>query len=281
MQINLINNNDIYDIQLDKGNYIKFCPLRGGIITNWVSNHSEILYFDQKRFLDTTKSIRGGIPILFPICGDLEHNSLFGESYIDLMQHGFARDLEWTYKFNKFEKSLCLSLSDNEFTRRYYPFCFELNIEYILEVDRLSFNIYIHNKSKCSMPINFGLHPYFNISNFHNLEFINYAKTSLNQKNNKLAKTENLLKNLSTGIDLLMYSSGKTSFIDFGLKKKITLTNPSPFDITVIWSDPPRQMLCMEPWTSPRNSLGNGFRKIEIIPNSSQKLDASISVENL
>ncbi len=282
MQINLINNhNDTYDIQLDKGNYIKFCPSRGGIITNWVSNRKEILYFDQKRFLDKTKSIRGGIPILFPICGDLEDISLFGESYLDLMQHGFARDLAWTYKFNKFEKSLCLSLSDNEFTRRYYPFCFELNIEYILEVDRLSFIIYIHNKSQYSMPINFGLHPYFNISNFHNLEFIDYAKTSLNQKNNKLAKTENLLKNLSKGIDLLMYSSGKTSFIDYGLQRQITLINPSPFDISVLWSDPPRQMVCMEPWTSPRNSLGSGWRKINISSNSYQKLYASILVENL
>ena len=96
-----------------------------------------------------------------------------------------------------------------------------------------------------------------------------------------MVKTENLLRNSFKGIDLLMYSSGKTSFLDYGFKRKITLINPSPFDISVIWSDPPRQMLCMEPWTSPRNSLGNGFRKIEIIPNSSQKLDASISVENL
>ena len=94
MPINLINNNnDIYDIQLDKGNYIKFSPLRGGILTNWVSNHKEIIYFDQKRFLEKTKSIRGGIPILFPICGDLERNSLFGESYIDLMASLLASEL--------------------------------------------------------------------------------------------------------------------------------------------------------------------------------------------
>ena len=96
-----------------------------------------------------------------------------------------------------------------------------------------------------------------------------------------MVKTENLLRNAFKGIDLLMYSSGKTSFIDDGLKRKITLTHPSPFDISVIWSDPPRKMLCMEPWTSPRNSLINGFRKIEIMPNSSQKLCTSILVENL
>ena len=120
-----------------------------------------------------------------------------------------------------------------------------------------------------------------NYSDFSNVKFVDYSKCCLNQKNNNLVKTENLLRNSFKGIDLLMYSSGKTSFIDYGLKRKITLTNPSPFDISVIWSDPPRKMLCMEPWTSPRNSLGNGFRKIEIMPNFSKKLYSSIEVENL
>ena len=61
----------IFVFQLDKNNYIKFCPERGGVITNWVSDGNEILYFDKTRFMDKTKSIRGGIPILFPICGNL------------------------------------------------------------------------------------------------------------------------------------------------------------------------------------------------------------------
>ena len=271
----------IYTLYEDNKNFINFCPSRGGIITNWILNDHQILYFDKKRFLDKSKSIRGGIPILFPICGNLENKSLFGDDFLDLMQHGFARDQEWNYGFNQLNKSLCLTLSDNEITRRYYPYFFELKIDITLSIKTLRFNIEIFNKSDSVMPVNFGLHPYFNISDFKNVKFLDYSKCCLNQKNNNLVKTENLLRNSCRGIDLLMYSSGKTSFIDYGLKRKIILTNPSPFDISVIWSDPPRQMLCMEPWTSPRNSLGNGFRKIEIIPNSSQKLDASISVENL
>ena len=270
--------NTLYE---DNNNFINFCPSRGGIITNWVFNNHQILYLDQQRFLDKSKSIRGGIPILFPICGNLENNSLFGDNFLDLMQHGFARDQEWNYSFNQFKNTLCLTLNDNEITRKYYPYFFELKIEITLSIEILMFNIEIFNKSNITMPVNFGLHPYFNISDFKNLKFVNYPKCCLNQKNNKLVKTENLLRNLFKGIDLLMYSSGKTSFIDYGLKRKINLINPSPFDLSVIWSDPPRKMLCMEPWTSPRNSLGNGCRKIEIMPNYSQKLHTSISVENL
>ena len=277
----LKNDNGIHTIFKDNNNFINFCPSRGGIITNWVFNDYQILYFDQKRFLDKSKSIRGGIPILFPICGNLERKSLFGDNFLDLMQHGFAREQEWNFGFNQSKNTLCLTLSDNKKTRKYYPYFFQLKIEITFSIETLIFNIEIFNKSNTTMPVNFGLHPYFNISDFNNVKFLDYSKCCLNQKNNNLVKTENLLRNSCRGIDLLMYSSGKTSFIDYGLKRKIILTNPSPFDISVIWSDPPRQMLCMEPWTSPRNSLGNGFRKIEIIPNSSQKLDASISVENL
>ena len=277
----LKKDDDVYTLQKDSNNFINFCPIRGGIITQWVSDNRQILYFDKKRFLDKNKSIRGGIPILFPICGNLEKQCLFGDNFLDLMQHGFARDQKWDYEFNQFRDTLIFTLSDNEITRKYYPYFFELKIEITLSIATLIFNIEIFNKSNTTMPVNFGLHPYFNISDFRNVKFIDYAKCCLNQKNNNLVKTENLLKNLIKGIDLLMYSSGSTSFIDYGLKRKITLTNPSPFDISVIWSDPPRQMLCMEPWTSPRNSLENGFRKIEIMPNSSQKLYASIFVENL
>ena len=270
-----------YTLYKDDSNFINFCPSRGGIITNWVFRDHQILYFDKKRFLDKSKSIRGGIPILFPICGNLESKSLFGDNFLDLMQHGFARDQEWNYGFNQSKDTLYLTLSDNKISRKYYPYFFELKIEITLGMETLIFNIEIFNKSNTTMPVNFGLHPYFNISEFNNVEFVDYSKCCLNQKNNNLVKTENLLRNSFKGIDLLMYSSGKTSFIDYGLKRKIILTNPSPFDISVIWSDPPRQMLCMEPWTSPRNSLGNGFRKIEIMPNSSQKLYTSIMVENL
>ena len=83
MKIKLSNKDQgIFVFQLDQNNYIKFCPDRGGVITNWVSDGKEILYFDEKRFIDKTKSIRGGIPILFPICGNLiTTNSVFGINY--------------------------------------------------------------------------------------------------------------------------------------------------------------------------------------------------------
>ena len=60
VKVNSVDKNKgIYVFQLDEKNYINFCPKRGGILTNWVSDGKEILYFDEKRFIDKTKSIRG------------------------------------------------------------------------------------------------------------------------------------------------------------------------------------------------------------------------------
>ena len=283
MEIKLVNKKQgIYIFQLDEKNYIKFCPERGGVITNWVSDNNEILYFDEKRFMDRTKSIRGGIPILFPICGSLNlSNSLFGQNYLQLPQHGFARDLQWQYSLNKKQKSLCLFLNDSEITRKYYPFDFEVRIEVTLKFNCLEFEINIHNKTNAEMPINFGLHPYFNVSDFKNLYFFDNPVNCHNQERNILSNTLDELKNINLGVDLLMYTSGKSAFRDKVLKRQVTLNHPYPFDLGVIWSDPPRKMICLEPWTSPRNSLVDGFRKIMIPSNDSQKFDASIQIKSL
>ena len=280
--MNLITQDDgIHIFQKDKQNFIKFCPTRGGIITQWVNNNKNILYFDEERFLNKSQSIRGGIPILFPICGSLNKNSFFGDNYLALNQHGFARDLEWQFDLNNKKRTLNLTLLSNQLTKKYYPFDFKLVIQITLGIDSLEFQIYIENNSIKKMPVNFGLHPYFNISEFNNIKFINYPLDCQNQKNNTLEKTEKLLKNISQGIDLLFYSNGEISFNDFGLNRQITLINPNPFDLSVIWSDPPRKMICLEPWMSPRNSFIDEYRNVNILPNEMKILKAFIKVKTL
>ena len=272
----------IFVFQLDKNNYIKFCPERGGVITNWVSDGNEILYFDETRFMDKTKSIRGGIPILFPICGNLNtSSSVFGNGYLQLPQHGFARDSQWEYSFNENEKFLCLFLNASKKTKKYYPFDFELKIEVILKINSLEFKISIHNQTDFAMPINFGLHPYFNVSDFKNLEFVDNPLNCQDQERNTISNTLDELNKINLGVDLLMYTSGRSSFRDKIFKREVTLNHPYPFDLGVIWSDPPRRMICLEPWTSPRNSFVDGFRNIMIPSNDSKRLNASIQIKSL
>ena len=77
-----------------------------------------------------------------------------------------------------------------------------------------------------------------------------------------------------------MYTSGKSAFKDNVLKRQITLNHPYPFDLGVIWSDPPRRMICLEPWTSPRNSFVDGLRIIIIPSNHSKSFNASIQIKS-
>ena len=283
MKLELSNKDDgIFVFQLDRNNYIKFCPERGGVITNWVSDGMEILYFDETRFMDKTKSIRGGIPILFPICGNLNtSSSVFGNGYLQLPQHGFARDLQWQYSFNENEKFLCLFLNASKKTQKYYPFDFELKIEVTLKINFLEFVITIHNKTDFAMPINFGLHPYFNVSDFKNLEFFDNPLNCQDQERNILTNTLDELNKINLGVDLLMYTPGRSSFRDKIFKREVTLNHRYPFDLCVVWSDPQRRMICLEPWTSPRNSFVDGFRNIMIPSNDSKRLNASIQIKSL
>jgi len=200
---------------------------------------------------------------------------------LQLTQHGFARDLQWKHSFNENEKSLCLFLNESKQTKKYYPFDFELRIEVNLTINCLEFEITIYNKTDNAMPINFGLHPYFNISDLKNLEFIDNPLNCQNQEKNIISNTLDELKNINLGVDLLMYTFGRSAFRDKILKRQVTLNHPYPFDIGVFWSDPPRKMICLEPWTSPRNSFLDGFRKIMIPSNDSKKFDASIQIKSL
>ena len=64
------------------------------------------------------------------------------------------------------------------------PFDFELKIEVFLKINCLEFEIKIYNKTDFAMPINFGLHTYFNVSDFKNLEFVDNPLNCQDQERN-------------------------------------------------------------------------------------------------
>jgi len=150
-----------------------------------------------------------------------------------------------------------------------------------LKINCLEFEITIQNKTDFSMTINYGLHPYFNVSDFKNLEFSDNPLNCQDQERNIISNTLDELKKINLGVDLLMYTSGRSSFRDKIFKREVTLNHPYPFDLGVIWSDPPRKMICLEPWTSPRNSFVDGVRNIMIYSNDSNRLIDSLQIKSL
>ncbi len=131
----------------------------GGVITSLKLKGKEILYFDQETFIDIEKSVRGGIPILFPNAGELQKNDI----YPNLKRHGFAKNMEW--KVEKIEDGFKETLVANEDTKNAYPYDFKLSIIGLFERDG-SFTLKQEVKNMENdkeLPISTGLHPYFKV----------------------------------------------------------------------------------------------------------------------
>ena len=245
---------------------IRIVPERGGLITEWRSEGKELLYFDLDRFLDKDKSVRGGIPVLFPICGDLSEGYLIGGKKYFLKQHGFARVLPWSIGLLEDKSGIRLKLSDTKETHSYFPFFFTLLMDVFLKDKSLQISVKVYNQSKDSMPFCFGLHPYFKVLNTKKIKIEGLSEKCIDQTNMKVTNASDQIRILDKGVDFLSYPSCSIKILDFLARNVIELIHQEPMDTTVIWTDPPRQMVCLEPWTSPRDSLLTGDRKLEVKP---------------
>ncbi len=245
---------------------IRIVPERGGLITEWRREGRELLYFDLERFMDNNKSVRGGIPILFPICGDLSEGYLIGDKKYFLKQHGFARDLPWSIGLLEDNLGIRLKLNDTDESRSSFPFAFTLQMDVYLKEDSLQISVKIYNHSQDTMPFSFGLHPYFKVSNLQKIKIDGLPGKCIDQTNMKVTNASDQIRILDKGVDFLSYPSYSIKIFDFLYRNIIELIHQEPMNTTVIWTDPPRKMVCLEPWTSPRNSLVTGDRKLKVEP---------------
>ena len=251
------------------GDSLSVLPQRGGLLTSWISNGQERLYFDVERFADPGKSVRGGIPVLFPICGNLP-----GGSYT-LPQHGFARDLPWQLEELIDGAGLRLVLESNLQTLAVFPFAFRLSLEYKLEPSALEILATVEHGPDSSgvMPFSLGLHPYFAVSSLQAACLEGLPERCLDHHQMAPASTADQLAQLPAGVDLLADPTGDSvRLVDAGSGQVISLELTAPLDLAVVWTEPPRSMVCLEPWTAPRGSLATGDRRLELEPGQRMQL---------
>ena len=266
-------------VHATSGDRLRIIPDRGGIVSEWRCGERDVLYFDKERYADPTKSIRGGIPVLFPICGNLPGDLLTVEG-VDhtLNQHGFARNLPWQLQLLDDQSGVRLSLSSTDVTLAAYPFAFLVEMEVRPLDAALEISTTVHNRSERRMPFSFGLHPYFNISDLSRTRFTGLAERCLNHLEMTDAATADQLSRLPEGVDFLCRPAGPVTLIDDVTGDQLQLQHQAPMDLTVVWTEPPRKMVCLEPWTGPRQSLVSGDRKLELEPGDSQTLVCRYSI---
>lgn len=104
-------------------------------------------------------------PILFPIVGKLANDTLRidGREYT-MKQHGFARDTEFVYRFEKY--MLAEDGRDN------YPYAYELSANYIAERNTLNCNWEVKNRGSNTMYFQIGAHPAFLLPEYNEADEI-------------------------------------------------------------------------------------------------------------
>jgi galactose mutarotase-like enzyme len=255
------------------GDLLRLVPERGGLISGWCCGGHELVYLDQERFLDPAQSVRGGFPVLFPITGGLPGNRLpLPQGDYTLSQHGFARQLPWRLEALADGRGVQLQLSDTPETLEAFPFAFLLSMEVRLEAGALAITSIVANRSADPMPFSFGLHPYFNVSSLEGVRIEGLPTDCLNHLTMQPDSTAAQMDRLADGIDLLVRPSGNVRMLDEAAGTSLELQLSHPLDLVVLWTEPPRPMICIEPWSGPRQSLLSGDRRLELAPGDSLTL---------
>lgn len=256
---------------LETNAHLSVVPERGGIITHWQVHNQDILYFDAKRFTDSQLSVRGGIPILFPICGNLPDNTytLNGQAY-SLKQHGFARDLPWQVVQQETQNAaeLTLSLTSNDKTRSVYPFDFQLTFTYRLHGHILDIQQRLTNLSGQPMPFSLGLHPYFLVKDKTQLSFELPADQFQNHLTGQVDPFSGNFDFSQPEIDIAFrpLQRDAATVTDNDLRRRLTLTWGDTYSTLVFWTVQGKDYYCLEPWTAPRNALNRGDNLLVLDP---------------
>lgn len=246
---------------------LQVVPERGGLVTGWRSLGHDWLYFDAERFTDPSCSVRGGIPVLFPICGGLPCDAVrLPQGLVQLSQHGFARDRPWQLAERADGQGVSLSLEHDTTTLAAFPFRFRLQLDYRLAPGMLEITAWVENLGREPMPFSLGLHPYWAVTSLADVRLEGLPQQGFDHLSMAEAPTAAALAQLEQGVDLLVRPSGPLSLVDGATGCRVRLEPQAPWDLAVIWSDPPRPMLCLEPWTGPRLSLISGDRLLHVPP---------------
>ncbi|WP_255298302.1 aldose epimerase [Brevibacillus dissolubilis] len=249
--------------------WVKVAPERGGIIISLGIGGRELLFLNKETFYDPTKNIRGGIPILFPACGQMENATYEwnGQAY-PMPNHGFARNKPWTVAATDTEEkaSITLVLASDDDTRKYYPFDFELRFTYILQDGKLTIQQEYHNRSGADMPMYAGFHPYFRVAD-KEIRYETDAQRCLNYRDMTIRAFEGVvdLSDLKQSVALLDAVTQEIAFDLEDTNQRVVIEYGEEFRFIMLWTEEGQDFVCVEPWMALGNEL-NRKEQLQMVP---------------
>jgi len=271
----------IYEL-LDHGtdSSVRICPERGGIVIGARLNGREILYLDKETFYDPDANIRGGIPVLFPICGQLRQGEYEWDGRMYQMRnHGVARNHPWEVEDEQVSENgaeVTLVLQSTPVTLASYPFDFQLRFTCRLNNGVLSIEQAYCNLSNKPMPMTAGFHPYFATEE----KDLSYATDAKQYRD----YNDETIKPFTGSIDLGRMKES-AAFLDasrpeiaFPLSAHTTirLTYSEQFRYVVLWSVEGKPFVCVEPWTALNEALNDKQGLLDVPPGEALQLEFAI-----
>ncbi|NIK78150.1 galactose mutarotase-like enzyme [Paenibacillus castaneae] len=262
------------------------CPERGGIVIGCQLHGTELFYLDKATFDNAAANIRGGNPILFPICGQLDNQAYEWNGQTHYMaNHGVARTSVWEVvdTQNNDEASITIRLRSNEQTLQSYPFAFELLFTYVLKDGQLHTRQQYRNLSESdTMPFYAGFHPYFALDSNKNIAYESDATRYIDYNDN-VEKPFTGMIDLEGLVESVCLLDAKKSEIAFPVSAdtRVRLTYDDIFKYVVLWSVKDRPFLCVEPWMAMTGELNRQDELIMLGAGEELKANFTISCEQV
>jgi galactose mutarotase-like enzyme len=205
-------------------------------------------------------------PLLFPIVGRLKNDELRhrGVSY-PMGQHGLARDhdFEWTARD---QNSCALVLTDNDETRKRYPFTFRLAVAFALDGSDLDIRFDVTNTGGEVLPASIGAHPAFNwpllptlAKEDYTLRFSNDEPAPIRRLRGGLVRAKpepNPLQGRTLALserlfedDAIIFDQLASTEVNYAAKAGPSIrVSWHGFPQLGVWSKLGTTLLCIEPW---------------------------------
>ena len=263
--------------------WLKVAPERGGIILGLGVQGEELLFLNEKTFHDDEANVRGGIPILFPISGQLNQGEYEWDGQVYQMKnHGFARNNPWEVIDTNVDghASISLRLKSNDETKASFPFNFEVLFTYVLKGDKLSIHQEYINKSDSDMPIYAGFHPYFKTAE-KNIKYETDAENYRDDNDLKIKKVRDGLDLTDKKESLVLLDADKKS-IAFELpelNKRVLMEYGEEFKYVYLWTEKGQDFICVEPWMAMTDELNRKEELYYVSPGETLQTVMTISVE--
>jgi galactose mutarotase-like enzyme len=263
---------------------VELLPSRGALVTRFSVGGDELLYLDEATVVDAAASVRGGIPVLWPVAGRLPEDRYEedGRSFT-MPQHGFARRRAWqvvSREASGDEAAVELQLKDDADSLGLYPRRFTLTYRIALQGARLVLTWRVRNDDDRPLRHAPGFHPYFRVP----LEAKERARVETDAS---WAQDQRTGRPVALGAP--DFSQGE---IDWHLQdhalpgtllhrpglRPVRLSWDDGFETLVLWTLPERAFVCVEPWAANGGALATGEGVRVVAPGAEDVLRLVIEV---